>query len=511
MRRRQFLQGCAAFAFMASMPFHAHAAEGPVIRTAKGRLRGLELDDVHVFRGVPCGMPPYQGKYRLALPEYVPAWNGVLDAAEFGDIPLQPGAKGKVIGGGDCLRLNIWTPAPGRSKCPVMVYIPGGGSTRCNNNDVSLDGTAFAQDGVVLVTVNYRVNVDGFLKINGVPSNLALRDMIFALRWVQDNIAAFGGDPDNVTVFGQSAGATHITSLISSPVTKGLFRRAILQSPSALAQYDADLASRVAAKLLHFYGVENSREAVAAIPVEKLFSFAAFIAERDKDPEWCRMLGGNTGLFKPYCDGEILLKRPVDAIAEGAARGLEIMVGSTRDEWRLYVVQDGTIDAINEQSVKRFTDSAGLAPEIAEKYRQAGRGRTPGEIFSALRSDLIFRMPANKVLESQAKAGGKVWAYSFDWKSDACNGRLGAAHSLDVPFVFKTIHKDSPRLKALLGSNPPDSLAEIMHSAWVKFASEGNPGWTPFNLERRMTMSFNSESREVPDPWKSERETMILR
>lgn len=511
MRRRQFLQGCAAFAFMASMPFHAHAAEGPVIRTAKGRLRGLELDDVHVFRGVPCGMPPYQGKYRLALPEYVPAWNGVLDAAEFGDIPLQPGAKGKVIGGGDCLRLNIWTPAPGRSKCPVMVYIPGGGSTRCNNNDVSLDGTAFAQDGVVLVTVNYRVNVDGFLKINGVPSNLALRDMIFALRWVQDNIAAFGGDPDNVTVFGQSAGATHITSLISSPVTKGLFRRAILQSPSALAQYDADLASRVAAKLLHFYGVENSREAVAAIPVEKLFSFAAFIAERDKDPEWCRMLGGNTGLFKPYCDGEILLKRPVDAIAEGAARGLEIMVGSTRDEWRLYVVQDGTIDAINEQSVKRFTDSAGFAPEIAEKYRQAGRGRTPGEIFSALRSDLIFRMPANKVLESQAKAGGKVWAYSFDWKSDACNGRLGAAHSLDVPFVFKTIHKDSPRLKALLGSNPPDSLAEIMHSAWVKFASEGNPGWTPFNLERRMTMSFNSESREVPDPWKSERETMILR
>ena len=265
MRKRQFLQGCAAFAFMASMPFHAHAAEGPVIRTAKGRLRGLELDDVHVFRGVPCGMPPYQGKYRLALPEYVPAWNGVLDAAEFGDIPLQPGAKGKVIGGGDCLRLNIWTPAPGRSKCPVMVYIPGGGSTRCNNNDVSLDGTAFAQDGVVLVTVNYRVNVDGFLKINGVPSNLALRDMIFALRWVQDNIAAFGGDPDNVTVFGQSAGATHITSLISSPVTKGLFRRAILQSPSALAQYDADLASRVAAKLLHFYGVENSRHSCGKV------------------------------------------------------------------------------------------------------------------------------------------------------------------------------------------------------------------------------------------------------
>ena len=510
MTRRQFLQGSAALACMAFMPFHARAAEGPVIRTPKGRLRGLELDGVHVFRGVPCGMPPYQGKYRLALPEYVPAWSGVVDAAAFGDILLQPGPKGKVIGGGDCLRLNIWTPAPGRSRCPVMVYIPGGGSTRCNNNDVSLDGTAFAKDGIVLVTVNYRVNVDGFLKISGVPSNLALRDMIFALRWVQDNITSFGGDPDNVTVFGQSAGATHITSLISSSVTKGLFRRAILQSPSAIAQYDAELASRVSAELLKFYGVENSREAVAAIPVEKLLTFAAFIAKHDKDPEWCRMLGGNTGLFKPYYDGEILQKRPVDAIAEGAARGLEIMVGSTRDEWRLYVAQEGQIDTIDEQTVRRFTDSAGFPPEIAEKYRQAGRGRTPGEIFSALRSDLIFRMPANKVLESQSKAGGKVWAYSFDWKSDACNGRMWAAHSLDVPFVFKTIHKDFPR-RALLGSNPPDSLANTMHGAWVKFATTGNPGWTPFDLERRMTMCFNSESREVSDLWKSERQTMILR
>lgn len=225
------------------------------------------LDGVHVFRGVPCGMPPYQGKYRLALPEPVQPWNGVIDAVNFGDLPLQPGPKG-AIGGGDCLRLNIWTPAHGKSKCPVMVYIPGGGSTRCDNNDIRLDGTSFAKDGVVLVTANYRVNVDGFLKIKGVPANIALRDMMFALQWVQDSIAAFGGDPDNVTVFGQSAGATHITSLISSSATKGLFRRAILQSPAALAQYDADLASKVSAALLAFYGVEDSREAVAALPVE---------------------------------------------------------------------------------------------------------------------------------------------------------------------------------------------------------------------------------------------------
>ena len=120
-------------------------------------------------------------------------------------------------------------------------------------------------------------------------------------------------------------------------------------------------------------------------------------------------------------------------------------------------------------------------------------------------------MPANKVLESQSKAGGKAWAYSFAWKSNAYNGRMGAAHSLDVPLVFKTIHKDSPRIKSTLGSNPPDSLADAMHSAWVKFASTGNPGWTPFDLDRRMTMRFNTESAEVSDPWKTERETMILK
>ena len=379
----------------------------------------------------------------------------------FGDLPLQPGPKG-AIGGGDCLRLNIWTPAPGKSKCPVMVYIPGGGSTRCDNNDIRLDGTSFAKDGVVLVTANYRVNVDGFLKIKGVPANIALRDMMFALRWVQDNIAAFGGNPGNVTVFGQSAGATHITSLLSSPMARGLFRRAILQSPAALAQYDADLASRVAESLLAFYGVENSREAVAALSPEKLLSFPAFLAAQNKKPEWCRMLGGNIALFKPYYDGEVLEKRPVDAIAEGASRDVDIMVGSAEEEWRWYTVPSGAIDKIGEGAVRGFVDSTGFPADIVERYRKAGRGKTPGELFTALQSDFIFRMPANKVLESQKAAGGKAWAYSFAWKSDAANGRLGAAHSVDLPFVFKTLHKDSSRVKNSVGINPPDSLAEAM-------------------------------------------------
>ena len=512
MNRRQFLYASAATALMTALPFRSHASEGPVVLTQKGYVRGLVIDGVHVFRGVPCGLPPYEDKQRLALPQPVAPWKGVVEAVQFGDIPLQLGrGTSKPVGGGDCLRLNIWTPAPGKSNCPVMVYIPGGGSTTCDNNDVRFDGTAFARDGVILVTANYRVNVDGFLKIKGVPANLALRDMMFALRWVQDNIAAFGGNPDNVTVFGQSAGATHITSLLASPLAKGLFKRAILQSPAALAQYDASLAEKVAESLLAFYGVENSREAVAALSPEKLLSFPTFLAEQNKKPEWCRMLGGNIALFKPYYDGEVLQKRPVDAIAEGAARGVDIMVGSAEEEWRWYTVPSGAIDKIGEGAVKGFVDSTGFCSDIAESYRKAGRGETAGELFTALQSDFIFRMPANKVLESQKKAGGNAWAYSFAWKSDAAKGRLGAAHSVDLPFVFKTLHKDSDRVKNTVGANPPDSLAEAMHGAWVRFATEGNPGWTPFDTEKRMTMRFNTESTEVSDPWKTERETMVLK
>lgn len=511
MNRRQFLYAGGAAALITALPFRAHAAEGPIIHTPKGDLRGLIANGVHVFRGVPCGMPPYKGKYRLSAPAPVESWNGVINAVDFGDIPLQLSASNKPVGGGDCLRVNIWTPAPGKSNCPVMVYIPGGGSTTCNNNDERFNGTAFAADGVILVTINYRVNVDGFLKIKGAAANIALRDMMFGLRWVQDNIAAFGGDPSNVTVFGQSAGATHITSLLSSPMAKGLFKRAILQSPAALAQYDANLASTVAESLLAFYGVENSREAVAALPIEKLLSFPAFIAAQNKKPEWCRMLGGNIALFKPYYDGEVLQKRPVDAIAEGTARDIDIMVGSAEEEWRWYTVPSGAIDKIGEGAVKGFADSTGLPADIAESYRKAGRGSTAGELFTALQSDFIFRMPANKVLESQKKAGGSAWAYSFAWKSDAANKRLGAAHSVDLPFVFKTLHADSARVKNTVGLNPPDTLADAMHGAWVRFAKEGNPGWTPFDTEKRITMRFNTESKEVSDPWKTERNTMILK
>lgn len=511
--RRSFVKTLSLLSASALLPFPARgfAAAGPVVNTPKGALRGLNADGIHIFRGVPCGKNPYEGTLRLAAPEYVDAWSGVLDALEPGGVPLQAdrNATSGVKGGGDCLRVNIWTPEPGTAKCPVMVWIPGGGSMSCDNNDPRFDGTSFARDGIVLVTINYRVNVDGFLKIPGATANIALRDMIFALRWVQDNIAAFGGDPDNVTVFGQSAGATHITSLLASPLSRGLFRRAILQSPAALAQYTPETADKVAAQVFAFYGIEPTRDAVAAMPFEKLVTYPQFVGPKSTDDAWADLTGGNVAVFKPWYDGEVLTMRPVDAIRAGSAAGIDILAGSTENEWRFYTVPSGAIAKIGPDAAERLVRSAHLAPDLIEQYRQAGRGETPGELFTAMQGDFIFRMPANKVLESQVAAGGRAWAYSFGWKSPVLGksgARFDAGHSFDVPFVFQTLSA----AKQNLGDNPPIALADAMHDAWVSFARNGDPGWASFDTDKRMTMRFAETSELVSDPWKFERTAMAL-
>ena len=512
--RRSFVRALSGVAAAAMIPFPLQAlasSDGSVVKCRLGSLKGSVVNGVHVFRGVPCGKNPYVGAQRLAAPEFVDAWSGTVEAVTPGDIPLQASrdVPGGVTGGGDCLRLNIWTPAPGATKCPVMLWFPGGGSTNCDNNDPRFNGEAFARDGIVLVTANYRVNVDGFLKIPGVPANIALRDMTLALRWVQENIAAFGGDPDNVTVFGQSAGATHISSLLVSPPARGLFRRAILQSPAALAQYDPETADKAAAQLFAFYGIAPTREAVAAMPFEKLVTYTKFVGSKSTDDAWADMTGGNVAVFKPWFDGEILPMRPVDAIREGQTKDIDILVGSAEQEWRNYTVPGGPIANIGPDAAQRLIRSAHLDPDLVERYRKAGRGDTPGELFTAMQGDFIFRMPANKVLESQVAGGGRAWAYSFAWKSPVVGksgAKLGAAHSCDVPFVFKTTEAS----KKNLGDTPPQALAEAMHSAWVSFAKNGNPGWTHFDTQKRMTMRFDEKSEEVSDPWKFEREAIRL-
>lgn len=487
------------------------------------------VDNVHVFLGVPCGKPPYEKETRLKCAEFVDPWNGVVDCVTQPSLPLQgggvieegekgqigsdgkplPGKNSRILveGGGDCLRVNIWTPAPGNSNCPVMVYIPGGGSVSCDNGEVN--GVSFARDGVVLVTINYRVNVDGFMKIPGVPSNLAIRDMIFALQWVKENIASFGGDPHRVTVFGQSAGATHIGSLLVSPLARGLFERAIPMSGSHLAQWTPEQSSQVSEILFDYYGIPHTKEGILYLSYEKLLNFRRLMVEKNSDFEWARYAKGNTTLFKPYIDGEILQKSVIDSVREGYGKNVDILVGCTADEHRFTTVPSGEIDRIGEDRVDFVLAAIGAPKSLAEEYRKNGRGSTPGEIFTAIRSDLIFRIPTNMLLEARAQGGGKTWAYSFNWESPAYGGKMKAAHWCDVPFVFDML-ADKKACAGYVGDNPPQALADRMHKVWVEFARTGNPGWTPFDTEKRMTMVFNEICQEVSDPWKFEREAMKL-
>ncbi len=532
--RRNFLRALTAAVAVPMLSYPdmslAASAKGPVVQTGKGRVQGTVTNGVHVFRGVPCGKPPYETATRFQLPQPVAPWQGVVPCTTQASLPLQAGSvitegekgqmgpDGKLLpgrnsrifvqGGGDCLRLNIWTPEPGATRCPVLVYIPGGGSMSCNPG--SIDGTAFAKSGVVVVSIPYRVNVDGFLRIPSVPANLAIRDMLFAVRWVKENIAAFGGDPDRITVMGQSAGATHIGSMLASPLGEGLFEQAILMSGSHLAQWSPEQADTVSRMLCAYWGIPCTKEAIMALPYAQMLNFRRLLAEKSADPEWARYTNGNTSLFKPYVDGEVLTKRVVDSVADGMGNKVAVMIGCTADEWRYVTAPTGAIDRLTQDDVNFLLQGIGAAPGLAEAYRENGRGRTPGEIYTALQSDIIFRIPTNRLLEARSKGGGRTWAYSFTWKSNAWNGKMGAAHWCDIPFVFDML-ANKKACRGYMGDNPPQALADAMHKTWVQFITTGNPGWNQYDLTERRTMVLNLPYQEVQDPWRRERELLFLK
>lgn len=514
--RRNLLVSASLVSALSAMPaFAAEAAKTPVVTLKKGRIRGTVSQFAQVFRGIPCGKDPYAPERRFMPPEEVDAWEGVRECVTPADIPLQVSRDKPVrmIGGPSALSVNVWTPrsaAPG-AKLPVMVWIPGGGSMNCDNNDPRFDGESFARDGVILVTLNYRVNLDGFLKLKGAAGNLGIRDMLFGLTWVHENIAAFGGDPKQVTVFGQSAGATHITSLIASPKSKGLFQRAILQSPSAVAQWDsAEQADKVAARIAAHYGIEPTREAFCALARDRMPEFKPLAGKLAQDPEWHRFTRGNVSLFKPYVDNDIIPVKPADAVLAGAANGIEVLMGCTREEWRHYIVPSGAISRMDSKPADMIVRTLGLPTDAPARYKEHYKLATDGDVFGRMQSDLIFRMPCNRVLENLARAGNRnVWAYSFDWRSPVqgkSGAVIGAAHSCDVPFVFETLYT-----KRSIGSNGPEApvaLSKQMHDAWVSFAKGQGAPWARFNLETRTTMCFDTVSKTVNDPWRFERQLL---
>ncbi|OLT01351.1 carboxylesterase [Pseudonocardia sp. CNS-004] len=486
------------------------------VKTRFGEVCGAAVDGVMAFKGIPFAAPPF-GAGRLRPPRPVEPWRGVRDATAFGaappTLPLPPEVAALipdagVLPGEDCLNLNIWTPEVGAAGLPVMVWITGGFFEF--GFGASYDGRRFARDGVVCVTFNYRAGAEGFLDLGDESANLGLLDQVAALEWVRDNIAAFGGDPGNVTVFGESAGAMSIGTLLAMPRAEGLFRRAILQSGAAHAVTPTAAARRIAHDLAGRLGVPATREAIAAAPVERLLQAQEELkADLEADRgRWGPEVAAGGLPWQPSVDGVVVPDRPIDRITAGAGAGIDLIVGTNVDEGRVALVVPGAVDRTPTEAVAAVATTFGLPADAAvAAYRTAHPGGGNGELLAALQTDGFWRVPALRLADAHAGAPAGTYMCEFAWPSPAFGGLLGACHGLEIPFVFDTLDPSfRPVLGPALGEDPPQQLADAMHGAWVAFATSGDPRWPRYDLARRATMRFDTAGDVVDDPRAVERE-----
>lgn len=465
-----------------------------IVTTTTGDVAGEQRDGLTAFLGIPYAAAPV-GKLRFAEPQPHARWDGVRDAtvpgptAPYGTRPFPGLEVMPLIGPGwvkgeAYLAANIWAPDPAAKGLPVMVWIHGGGFVVGSKDSSVSDGSAFARSGVVCIAINYRLGLNGFLPIPGVPTNLGLRDMIAALHWVQANAAAFGGDPGNVTVFGESAGAMAIADLVSSPLAKGLFRRAIIQSGHGGMTREAGIARRVVEKLAKLFKITPDATGFATLTDEQ----AAEAVTKANDPKFRVDLRGPDGRepvfgiskFVPVHGDDVLPEQPHKALAKGAGSDVEVLIGSNREEMNLYFVPTG-VRAKLGKLLSWFVLSRSLpgARKVLKAY--AGAGPTPGHIFTAATTDLVFRWPTRRFAEEHQ---GRTHVYEFEWRSPATGGELGAAHGMELPFVFDTLASVTGP-EGLAGENPPQELADRVHALWVGFAKDGSLPWKPFDRNTR--------------------------
>ena len=492
------------------LPGEVHQRTVQVRLQDGGRLEGTLENGNVVYRGIRYAQPPF-GDLRFQPPEPVPPWTGVVRAFEFAPAsPQAPrDADTPMFGGENCLALNVWAPADVGSECPVMVWIPGGAYMRGNASDPVYDGAAFARKGIVFVSMNYRVGVDGFMAIPGVLANRGLLDLIAGLQWVKRNIAAFGGDASRITVAGGSAGAGAIACLIGMASTRGLFCRAILQSPSLATHTvaEADVAAKAIATLMD---VPLSREAIARVPLPQVVATLKRLAD---DPSLRRDFGFSTRNFFPVravVDGAILKTSPLTAMADSwkhQSPDFSLLVGCNKEEMRLYTVPTGVIEQTTHGELMEFARDVGVTEHAALFYAENPETKsklTPGEILCAMQSDYFYRISARKIAAEASAAGISTYMYEFDWRSRRCNGRLGAAHGLEIPFVFDQL--PTPAGTEITGPGASSALAEAMHGSWVRFVKEGRPAWTRHTSQGTDLMHFSDESRCERDSWAPSRE-----
>lgn len=478
-----------------------------VTATEEGEIVGFRPNSrvIH-FRGVPYAAPPF-GSLRFKAPELHEPWKGPRDASVTGPTaPQQEAAfrgpgfnyRGAVyprwVRGDDILNLNIWTPGlEGRS--PVMVWIHGGAFSHGNGALPIYDGVRFAEREVVLVTINYRVGMEGFLKLEGGDSNVGIRDQIAALHWIRRNIARFGGDPENVTIFGESAGAVSVALLMASPQARGLFHKAISQSgigPYLSSEADAE---STASKFADFVGLDPTAEALGVLSQEHLLEAAVRYAA--SQPTAFAASEGPL-IVGPYADGDLLPTGIESDPARFYARVPSIW-GFNSDETNLFLVPNGAVDAITEEQLIRRVSAIHSDPsQVVDHYSaQLSDGATPGEILSRIETWYTFGQNTVAAAEAMVSIGVPTWLYEFTWRSPQLDGRIGAAHMMEIPFVFDNLAH--PNIPAMVGDDPPQGLAGEMQGCWVEFARSSEPGWPAYRGDggRGKVRLFDEDSADV--------------
>ena len=489
----------------------AMTEDAPLLQLPAGTVRGMRRNGVRHFLSIPYAAPPV-GERRFAPPAPPQPWTGERDGTRAG--PNAPQRIGKVPGlsvepligtgwspGDDYLTLNIWAPDTSATALPVMVFIHGGGFLVGSKDAPVQDGATFARDGVICVAINYRLGIDGFLPIEGVPTNLGLRDMIAALQWVQDNVEAVGGDPGNVTVFGESAGAMAIADLMTSPLAQGLFRRAVVQSGHGAMTRDIGIAKRVTAKLARLLRVTPDAKGFGSVDpqaafdaIEKLSKPAARLDLRAPDG---REPVFGISRFIPVHGDDVLPVPPPEALKAGAGADVDLLIGSNAEEMNLYLVPTGVRAKVNRLLAWFVLRKS--HPRAWATLKAYGLGKAhAGTVLNNTLNDLVFRWPVRRFAEEHR---GRTHVYEFEWRSTAFNGELGAAHGMELPFVFDRLDL-AVGPEGLCGPSAPQQLADRIHAIWVGFARDGSLPWPEFTRDNRQVyrLGAGQAAHEPPMP-----------
>ncbi|GAA2161282.1 carboxylesterase family protein [Humibacillus xanthopallidus] len=471
-----------------------------------GAARGFRRGGSAAFLGIPFAEPP-TGSRRFAAPEPKEAWRGVLDATAYGPTPQRQALSETTlipepsVPGESTLNVNVFTPVSEPhtdTGLPVLVWIHGGGFVAGSPASPWYDGRAFNRDGVLTVTVSYRLGFDGFGWIEGAPQNRGVLDWLLALRWVQDNIAAFGGDPARVTIAGQSAGGAAVLTLLGMPAAQGLFTGAWSLS-GLVPGITADAAQRYAARLASAAGVTPDRAGFASLEEADLLacqdSLATGVAGEGRTP-FDQALAPARDLvveglgLGPVVDGQLVPTPTLDAYRAGVGRGVPLVLGATDDEFSLLI--HGVREPLDAVSGSDALAALGLVEPTLGAYLAAHADFATSDLVGRYVTDRLFRSATLEVLG--ARGASRSWLYRFAWPSPIFGD---AVHCLDVPFWFDCL--DSERVEQLAGSTPPQTLADELHRAAVGFIVDGDPGWPSWSETKRPTRVFDTPSTVEPD------------